>query len=95
MAESVSLNLNTATSTEITDVNNLTKLTAVIAKGPDITVAEAKSLSLTTATAREITETNNLTKLTATVATTYAVTDGNPIVTGATATATTNQQYWS
>ena len=29
------------------------------------------------------------------VGTTYAVTDGNPIVTGATTTTTTNQQYWS
>ena len=99
VTESVSLNLTTATATEITEVNNLTKLAAVIAKGPEITVAEATSLSLATATAREITDVNELTKLTATVATTYAVTDGVPVATGNNAgsgsgTTTTLSQLW-
>jgi hypothetical protein len=99
VTESVSLNLTTATVTEISEVNNLTKLAAVIAKGPDIAVAEATSLSLTTATTRDITNVNDLTKLAATVATTYAVSDGVPVATGNNAgsgsgTTTTLSQLW-
>ena len=99
VAESVSLNLTTATAREITDINSLVKLTPVITSGGNITVAEAVSINLTTATAREITDVNNLTSLAATFATSYAVTDGVPIATGnnsgsGSGTTTTLSQLW-
>jgi hypothetical protein len=99
VAEAVSLNLTTATTTDIEEVNNLVKLTPVITSGGNITVAEAVALNLTTATTTDIEEVNNLVKLAANYVTSYAVTDGVPIAMGnnsssSSGTTTTLSQLW-
>jgi len=77
------------------DYTDLTKQTLSIASGNSATLTESKATSIVAKIPRVIGDDyTNLTSVLPMAAITYAITDGNTIVTGATATVT-NQQYWS
>ena len=77
------------------DYTDLTKQTLSVSSGNSATLTESKATSINANNPRVIGDDyTNLTSVLPMAAITYAITDGNTIVTGATATVT-NQQYWS